>query len=270
LRDRLTDEVDYYLEADAQTTFADAYRDDSDILVPDVVAVADRVLITRWVGGVPLSRVIAEGTRDHRDRAGLLLVRLFASGPVRARRLHGDPHPGNFRLLADGRLAVLDFGATEPLPRGWPERLGPLLAAGRGGDALALHDLAAASGLLQSDKVTASALLGLLGPYLEPLRGPAYHFTRSWLQEQTRRASDPRSAAARTQRRLTIPPRHLLLQRVAAGLVGVLCSLDATVPVDDEVRRWLPGYDRFPVARRAARDRSTPDAPSRRRPERPA
>lgn len=42
--------------------------------------------------------------------------------------------------------------------------------------------------------------------------------------------------------RLTVPPRHLLLQRVVSGLVGVLCSLDATVAVDDEVRRWPPGY----------------------------
>jgi hypothetical protein len=62
------------------------------------------------------------------------------------------------------------------------------------------------------------------------------------MQERTRLASDPFSAAARTQRRLTIPPRHLLLQRVATGLAGVLCSLDATVAVDAELRRWLPGY----------------------------
>ncbi len=151
LRERLVDEVDYLLEANAQIAFADAYRDDPDIHVPDVVAVEDRVLITRWVDGVPLSRVIAEGTREERDRAGLLLVRLFGSGPVRARRLHGDPHPGNFRLLPDGRLAVLDFGATEPMPHGWPERLGPLLAVGRDGDAPALHDLAAAAGLLKPD-----------------------------------------------------------------------------------------------------------------------
>jgi len=262
LRDRLADEVDYVLEADAQMAFADAYRDDPDIHVPDVVAVEDRVLITRWVGGVPLSRVIAEGTRDQRDRVGLLLVRLFASGPVRARRLHGDPHAGNFRLLPDGRLAVLDFGATEALPHGWPERLGPLLAAGRDGDAPALHDLSAAAGLLQGDKVTAAALMDLLDPYLAPLRTSAYHFSRSWLQEQTRRVSDPRSAAARTQRRLAIPPRHLLLQRVAAGLVGVLCSLDATVRVHEEVRRWVPGYDQGPITRCSTPDSSMPDAPS--------
>ncbi len=63
------------------------------------------------------------------------------------------------------------------------------------------------------------------------------------MQEQRRVAADPSSAASRTQRRLTIPPRHLLLQRVAVGMTGVLCSLGATVAIDAEIRRWLPGYD---------------------------
>ena len=243
LRQRILEEVDYVLEAEAQMAFVEAYRDDPDVLVPDVLAVEDRVLVTRWVDGTPLSRVIAEGAQGDRDRAGEVLVRLLASSPVRARRLHGDPHPGNFRLLADGRLGVLDFGATEPMPHGWPTRLGPLLAAGRHGDAGALHRTAADARLLEPAKVSATDLAELLAPYLEPLRSPSYRFTRQWLQEQTRRASDPLGAAARTQRRLTIPPRHLLLQRVASGLVGVLCSLGATVAVHDEVRRWLPGYD---------------------------
>jgi predicted unusual protein kinase regulating ubiquinone biosynthesis (AarF/ABC1/UbiB family) len=243
LRARLVEEVDYVLEADAQMAFADAYRDDPDIAVPDVLATEDRVLVTGWMEGTPLSRVIAEGTQDDRDRAGLLLVRLLASSPERARRLHGDPHPGNFRLLPDGRLGVLDFGATEAMPSGWPARLGPLLAAGRDGDAAGLHRIAASAGLLQPGAVTPDALMALLDPYLQPLRSPAYTFTRAWMQDQTRAASDPFSATSRTQRRLTIPPRHLLLQRVAVGMTGVLCSLGATVAVDAEIRRWLPGYD---------------------------
>ena len=241
LRDRLAAEVDYEQEAQAQRAFAAAYRDDPDIAVPDVLAVAGQVLVTRWVDGTPLSRVIAAGTDDERSRAGLLLVRLFASAPVRARLLHGDPHPGNFRLLPDGRLAVLDFGATEVLPHGWPARLGPLLAAGRDGDAARLHRIAAAAGLLHGE-VTPAALWGLLGPYFAPLRSPAYRFTRAWLQEQTRRVSDPLSSAARTQRHLSVPPRHLMLQRVVAGVAGVLCSLGATVAVDTELQRWVLGY----------------------------
>ena len=242
LQDRLADEVDYVMEADAQTAFADAYRDDEDIVVPDVLAVEDRVLITRWVDGVPLSSIVDRGTQEQRDRAGLLLVRLLLSSPARAGRLHGDPHPGNFRLLPDGRLAVLDFGSTEAMPAGWPARLGALLAAGRDRDSTELHRLAAGAGLLDVRQVDPVALFDLLDPYLEPLRVGEYHFTRAWMQDQTRRTSDPRSAAARTQRRLHVPPRHLLVQRVAVGLAGVLCSLGTAVPVDAEARAHLSGY----------------------------
>ncbi|HEV7187743.1 MAG TPA: AarF/ABC1/UbiB kinase family protein [Blastococcus sp.] len=242
LHDRFLEEVDYSREAEAQSAFAGAYHDDPDVLVPEVLAVQGEVLVTRWIDGTPLSRVITDGTQRDRDRCGELLVRLFASGPVRAGRLHGDPHPGNFRLLDDGRLGVLDFGSTQAMPDGWPARLGPLLAAGRDGDAEELHRIAASAGLLRPDDVTPAALFDLLDPYLQPLRPDRYRFTRGWLQEQTRRVSDPLGAVSRTQRRLTIPPRHVLLQRVAAELVGVLCSLGATVAVDGELRRWLPGY----------------------------
>lgn len=241
LRARLADEVDYVLEADAQSAFAEAFRDDPDIAVPEVLLVEDRVLVTRWLDGVPLSRVIAAGSGADRDRCGLLLLRLLLSSPARAGRLHGDPHPGNFRLLPDGRLGVLDFGSTEVLPDGWPARLGPLLAALRDADGPRLHDLAVASGLAPHE-VGAGALLDLLSPYGEPLREPAFHFRRAWLQAQARRTSDPRSDAARTQRQLSVPARHLLLQRVAVGLAGVLTLLDAHVAVDAQVRRWVPGY----------------------------
>src|SRR6476659_8687151 len=46
---RAADELDYVLEAEAQTAFADAFRDDPEILVPDVVAVGTRVLISEWL-----------------------------------------------------------------------------------------------------------------------------------------------------------------------------------------------------------------------------
>jgi hypothetical protein len=122
--------------------------------------------------------------------------------------------------MADGRLAVLNFGVTENTPQGWPARLGPLLAAGRDSDAAELHRIAAEAGLLQPARAPSDAFTSLFDPYLDPLRTPAYRSTGGWLQEQTGRASDPLSAASRTQRRQTIPPRHLHKQRVATGLVA--------------------------------------------------
>src|SRR3954453_11086335 len=85
--------------------------------------------------GTPLSRVISDGSQEDRNRAGILLVRFLFSGPSRAGLLHADPHPGNFRLMADGRLAVLDYGAVNRLPQGLPTTIGPLVRLALAGDA---------------------------------------------------------------------------------------------------------------------------------------
>jgi len=242
LRAGLTNEVDYVLEADAQIAFAQAFDGDPDFHVPQVLAVEDRVLISRWLDGTPLATVAAQGSPQERDRCGLLLLRLLLSSPGRVGRLHGDPHPGNFRLLPDGRLGVLDFGATESLPHGWPAALGPLLVATREQDAAGLHAIAVRTGLVRAGRPGAAALLDLVGPYAEPLRHEEFAFVRPWLQGQALRTSDPRTVAAKAQRHLRMPTRHLLVQRVAVGLAGVLTLLEARVPVADEVRRWVPGY----------------------------
>ena len=104
LRERIAEELDYKLEAGAQQAFADAYADDPDFAVPNVLLATDHVLVSEWMDGTPLSAIIASGSKEDRDRAGILLVRFLFSGPARAGLLHADPHPGNYRLLA-GRPA---------------------------------------------------------------------------------------------------------------------------------------------------------------------
>ena len=239
LRDRLLEELDYVREAEAQEAFVAAFGDDDDIVVPRVLAARPRVLVTEWLDGRPLAEVIDSGTGAERDRVGLLLLRLLLSGPARAGRIHGDPHPGNFRLLPDGRLGVLDFGSSEPMPRGWPPALGELLWAAAAADDETLHATAVDSGLLAPGAVDARTLANVIDPWMDPLRSDRFHFTRSWLQPLARAWSDPRSAGAKLQRKVNIPAQHLLVQRVAFGLLGVLTSLDATVPVRAEVERWI-------------------------------
>ena len=126
LKARVTEELDYELEARSQQAFAKGFLGDPDILVAPVVAYTPRVLVSEWIDGTPLSVIIREGSQEQRDRAGLLLTRFMFSGPGRVRLLHADPHPGNFRLMADGRLGVIDFGAVNRLPTGLPEPIGRL------------------------------------------------------------------------------------------------------------------------------------------------
>ena len=96
LQARAADELDYHLEAEAQAAFAEAFRDDPDIVVPDVVAVGGEVLVTEWLESRRLAgaRSSATGTQEERDHYGELLVRFLFAGPARTGMLHADPHPG--------------------------------------------------------------------------------------------------------------------------------------------------------------------------------
>jgi len=118
LRERLLEELDYLHEAAAQRRFALAYDADPRFVVPAVVQATPRVLVQQWLDGTPLARVAELGSQAERDRAAELYQLFLVSGPERAGLLHTDPHPGNFRITADGRLGVLDFGSTLRLPDG--------------------------------------------------------------------------------------------------------------------------------------------------------
>ena len=243
LHDRISEELDYKLEAKAQRAFAAAYAGDDEIFVPPVLAAAPRVLISEWVEGVPLSTIIRDGPQNQRDEAGRLMATLHFSAPARARLLHADPHPGNFRLLPDGRLAVIDFGAVARLPEGIPEPIGRLTRLTLAGEAEAVVDGLRIEGFVNpDDPVDAQAVLDFLLPILEPVSVDEFRFSRAWLRSEATRLANPKSPAFQLSRRLNLPPSYLMIHRVTLGSIGVLCQLEAKAPYRAIVERWLPGF----------------------------
>ena len=243
LRARVVEELDYRLEGAYQRAFAEAYRGDPTIKVPEVVDVSERVLVTEWVEGTPLSSIIADGDQPARNQAGLLLVRFLYSGPGRVGLLHADPHPGNFRILPDGRLCALDFGAVNRLPQGLPEPIGRLARLALAGEGEAVLTGLRAEGFVPPTfEVDAGAVLDYVGPILEPIAEPTFAFSRSWLRTQATRLADPRSPAAQLGRQLNLPAGYLLIHRVTTGTIGVLCQLGSSGPFRAEVEQWQPGF----------------------------
>ncbi|MFI8960949.1 ABC1 kinase family protein [Streptomyces sp. NPDC053493] len=257
LRDRVSEELDYGLEAEAQRAHAEEFADDPDVVVPAVVHQSEQVLVTEWMDGIPLSEVIADGTEEQRDRAGQLLARFLFSGPARTGLLHADPHPGNFRLLpgpagedgdeagaaASWRLGVLDFGTVDRLPGGLPETIGTCLRMTLAGEAEPVYALLCAEGFVKkSIALDPDAVLEYLLPIIEPARAEEFVFTRGWMRAQAARIADPRSPAHQLGKQLNLPPSYLLIHRVTLSTIGVLCQLGATVRLRDELARWLPGF----------------------------
>ncbi|MGW5936480.1 ABC1 kinase family protein [Streptomyces celluloflavus] len=252
LRDRVSEELDYALEAEAQQAHAEEFADDPDVLVPAVVHQGDQVLVTEWMDGVPLSEVIANGTEEQRNRAGQLLARFLFSGPARTGLLHADPHPGNFRLLTghapDGpaqewRLGVLDFGTVDRLPDGLPPTIGTSLRMALAGEADAVYRHLCEEGFVkESIALEPEAVLDYLLPIIEPAQVEEFTFTRGWMRHQATRIGDPRSPAHQLGKQLNLPPSYLLIHRVTLSTIGVLCQLGATVRLRDELAAWMPGF----------------------------
>ncbi|MEU6478325.1 AarF/ABC1/UbiB kinase family protein [Streptomyces sp. NPDC047017] len=250
LKDRVSEELDYGLEAAAQQAHAEEFAGDPDVVVPAVVHQREQVLVTEWMDGVPLSEVITDGTPEQRDRAGQLLARFLFSGPARTGLLHADPHPGNFRLLPGGpedeenwRLGVLDFGTVDRLPGGLPRPIGQSLRMTLDGEADAVYDMLCAEGFVkESIELDPAAVLDYLVPIIEPAQADEFTFTRGWMRGQAARIADPRSPAYQLGKRLNLPPAYLLIHRVTLSTIGVLCQLGATVRLRAELEEWLPGF----------------------------
>jgi predicted unusual protein kinase regulating ubiquinone biosynthesis (AarF/ABC1/UbiB family) len=260
LRARIAEELDYRMEATSQEAFARAFDGDPDILVPHIVEATDHVLIGEWLDGTPLAKIISAGSQEQRDRAGLLLVRLLFSSPARTGLLHADPHPGNFRLLDDGRLGVLDFGAVDRLPNGFPPFFGKLLwLVHTDGDIALVESELRQNGFLRPGvSVDLAALRNYLAPLADPSKQESFTFSREWMRGEAARVTDLRGT--NVGRLLNLPPSYILIHRVSTAGIGVLCQLGSRGPFRAEVLRWMPGYGPDEVPDADADTDPAPDA----------
>ncbi|WP_374999966.1 ABC1 kinase family protein [Aeromicrobium sp. CTD01-1L150] len=244
LQDRVAEELDYELEADSQRAFHDAYADDPEVSVPAVVHSSPQVLITEWMDSDgSLAGIIKDGAQADRDHYGALYARFLLEGPGRVGLLHADPHPGNFRVLADGRMGVVDFGAVARLPDGLPPAIGPLLRTAIEGDAEAVSQGLRDEGFLrEGTSIEPEVLSAYLGPFFEPAVVEEFGFNREWLRSQMQRLSSPGVEGMATSLRINLPPEYLLIHRVWLGGVGVLSQLEATAPFRSILQDTVPGF----------------------------
>ena len=243
LIERTEMELDYRLEADNQRAFAKAYRDHPHFAVPKVVASAPKVVIQEWIEGVHMAEIIRDGTPEQRDLIGTRLLELTFDAPRRLEMLHGDAHPGNFMLLPDGRMGVIDFGAVAPMPGGLPIELGMTIRLARDKNYdLLLPTMEKAGFIQKGEQVSVRDIDEMLRQYVEPIEVDVFHYTRKWLQKMSTIEIDRSVSQIKTARQMDLPPKLVIPMRVILSVAAILCQLDAHVPIKALTEELVPGF----------------------------
>jgi predicted unusual protein kinase regulating ubiquinone biosynthesis (AarF/ABC1/UbiB family) len=251
LQDRMIEELDYSAEADSQRAFAAALRDDPKVLVPRVVASAPKVIISEWMEGTPLSTLAHRAPADDdeqklRDWIAYTIMELMFSSPARVGLLHADPHHGNFRMLPDGRLGMIDFGAVARLPEGIPRPLGQIIRLAADAKPDELIELMRREGFVGlEDKVTGDDALNYIGALANPLRTDYFHFNRDFMQAEGTRLTDFGGSDFQTGRALSLPPQYLMVLRVVVGWFAILAQIDCSASAREIVVEWVPGFNDY-------------------------
>lgn len=236
----VAEELDYAAEAAHQRAFAQAYADDPDFVVPQVITQRGDVIVTEWLTGTPVSRIIESGAPEERSRIGMLIIRFLLSTWSRTGLLYCDPHPGNFRILPDGRLGVVDFGACTPWPPpGFEQLVGEVMDAAFNGGIPELDAAVRRHGFVRPGRsYDVAALAEGLDTVGEPLTAPTFRLTTAWLRGHVRSVLAPR--LSNVHRQLDMPAYFTPFARCFLTALGVVCQLETEGPIRAEFARWSP------------------------------
>ncbi len=245
IRERIAEELDYELEAQNQRALARIFKGHPFILVPDVISSLsrERVLVSEFVEGVGFEEVKGY-SQARRDRVGEIVFRFFLGCLYRHRQFSGDPHPGNFLLLADGRVAFLDFGLFKRMDHQPVELELACQRAVVEGDAEEMHRLLAESGFLpEPERVDKDHLLAFIEDAIwwYTTADEVVELTPEMATAVMIESSDPRSSHFREMRHQTMRPEHLFGRRMEMLTLAVLSQLHARANWHRIAREWMYG-----------------------------
>jgi ubiquinone biosynthesis protein len=221
-------ELDYIAEADALWTFGA-----SGVLVPRAFPElsSKRVLTMTRIDGerlIPSLERMAPAERD--PLLGALVGEMAAQILVRG-HVHADPHPGNFLVTPDGKLAMLDFGCTLELSAAERAAYARLVMAIAGGDQQAAASQLAALGFTSDSP---EALVAITTSLIGAMRPGAAVSELDW-----ETAFATQIAQAKQLSGLTIPRSFVLLGRVLATIAGLLATYKPNIQLYPLIARHL-------------------------------
>jgi predicted unusual protein kinase regulating ubiquinone biosynthesis (AarF/ABC1/UbiB family) len=230
---QLAREADYHREGAMMRRFAQLLEPDQRFVVPalDEEFTTSRVLAMTYLESRPIE-TLDERPQEERDRLMSALIELVLRELFELGVMQTDPNFANYRVMADNRLALLDFGAAQDVDPAVRDGYRRLLSAGLAEDSATLRTAAVEAGFLGAAAAERhpESLAKMIDIILAELHrpGPFDFGDRAFLtavrEEGLRIAADKAS--------WHLPPAELLfVQRKISGTALLAARLKAKVDV---------------------------------------
>ena len=248
IRDRVTDELDYTIEAANQQEFHSLYDGHPFIHIPAVYPELStgRVLTTDYVHGLRWSAATSAGDAL-RSRWGETIFRFVFASLHQHQIFNADPHPGNYLFHEDGSVTFLDFGCVKRFTAERVSVMSTLVDAALACDAPAVLSAFIDIGLLADADADGLDPDRLLAYYRAALRDrwdqQPFTYTPESVSEIVAGMYQPVGAWSDVTGRLQMPKDLLFLNRITIGTSFILAHLYATADwksIDCEIRHGGP------------------------------
>jgi predicted unusual protein kinase regulating ubiquinone biosynthesis (AarF/ABC1/UbiB family) len=231
LNARITEELDYRLEAANQAEFADIYRGHPFIHVPEVIRelCSRRVLTQELVLGSSWSEAVAS-QKELRDVWAEAIYRFIYTSNHRFCLFHADPHPGNYLFHDDGSVSFLDFGCIKRFTRPQVDSMNAIGRACWRDDVRATWQASVEAGFWRSsDPVTPEEVFAY---WREPWElwwaQQPFTLTPEYVAKWVKRRFSQAGPSANAFRYITAPPAYAMLGRIELNTTSLIAGLHAT------------------------------------------
>jgi predicted unusual protein kinase regulating ubiquinone biosynthesis (AarF/ABC1/UbiB family) len=234
IQSRVTEELDYLHEAQIQAHFAKKFAYWDEVVIPQVYPErsSKRILTSQFIKGKSFQEMAEHASQEEKNRIGSTLYRFVFEGFYRFRIFNGDPHPGNYLFLPDGKIAFLDYGCAVTLTHEDVALFKEMHVANYENDIPRATEVMVR--LLEVDR-TKKAHVDTVKEYSEYLLQPyakdePFHYSSEYARGTVTKAANLfRKTFVSTGSVPTTPARFTFLNRLQWGFVSVLALLDARV-----------------------------------------
>jgi predicted unusual protein kinase regulating ubiquinone biosynthesis (AarF/ABC1/UbiB family) len=256
LRDRINEELDYLNEAKNQKVFADYYAGHPHVWVPavhdDLTTVS--VLTTEFVPGRSFEEVY-DAPEEERQRVAEIVYRFVFRSLNRQYLFNGDPHPGNYRLADDGRVAFLDFGLVKHFAEDEVDQFAVLIRAMIDRDPALFRSAAEEQLVLRPGApFEDQEIFDWFAAYYELiLDDEPVTVTTDYTVDLLYRTFDAKTHDI--LKHTNVPPTFALIQRINLGLFSILGQLGATAnwrAISEELWVWTDAPPSTPLGHEEA------------------